>query len=781
VKAVEREFKLLEFDKILDALCRYTVTPMGRELAEDLEPATELFLAKRWQAETTEAVSLLTRHSLSLEKVPDLRQTLELAARGALLTEENLLGILKLLASATRLKTFFKREEGFPLLREMVEQLGVLPEMRERLRQVIDDEGRMRDDASAELLRLRRAAASAQRDLREKFDDFIRNPAKQKMLQENLITMRADRMVIPVKQEYRSQVPGVVHDQSASGATVFVEPLWAVEAHNKLAMLLSGAERERERILSVLSQWIGAEKELLHDSLTLYAELDFILAKGRLSLAWKGVEPELNNTGFLKIIGGRHPLLTGDVVPISLEMGQDFRTLVITGPNTGGKTVTLKTVGLFSILAQAGLHVPAAAGTELAVFPYIFADIGDEQNIEQSLSTFSGHLKNIIEIISNLVPGSLVLLDEVGAGTDPAEGAGLAMSLLEYMHSQGAVTVATTHYSELKAFAYMTKGMENASVEFDVASLSPTYQLLVGVPGQSNAFAIASRLGLPDEIITRGRSFLSEEETRLEEVVAGLVASRRRLELSSQQVETDRLESEAVLTRLRGEEAGLRQKREEILNKSRAEALEIVAAAKRESQRLLKELRRQVASAAPPDITALEQKSDLLNQMDEDLREKLAEPHQEKRLSAKEAVTGKEVYVHSLGQRGVITQAVESFIQVQVGAMRISVDADDLSLVQQSKKQKPAVTGLALFAKRDVLPEISVRGLTLDEAMLNVDNYLDEAVVAGLKEVRLIHGKGTGRLRTGLREYLKNHRHVASMRNAYQSEGGLGATVLILK
>ncbi len=780
MKTVERALKLLEFDKILSSLASFTVTPLGRELAEDLIPQSQLYLSVRWQTETTEAASLLKRHSLSMERVPDLRRILEMAALGGSLSEENLLGILRLLAAATRLKTFFKKEEGFPLLREMSDQLVVLPEMRERLRHVIDDEGHMRDDASPELSRLRRAVGNAERQLRERFDSFIKNPAKQKMLQDNLVTMRADRLVVPVKQEYRAQVPGVVHDQSASGATVFIEPLWAVEAHNNLAVLRSSVQRERERILAEVSQWVGSEKEALDNTLTLYTEFDFIVAKGLLSLSWHCTQPELNEVGYLKIIAGRHPLLGDEVVPISLEMGHDFRTLIITGPNTGGKTVTLKTVGLFSLMAQAGLHVPAAEGTKLAVFPYIFADIGDEQNIEQSLSTFSGHLKNIIEIIAKLQPGSLVLLDEVGAGTDPAEGAGLAMSLLEYMHSRGAVTVATTHYSELKAFAYMTEGMENASVEFDVASLSPTYQLLVGVPGQSNAFAIASRLGLPKEIIDRGRDFLSEEETRLEEVVAGLVASRRRLELSSLQMETDRQEGETLLARLRKEEAAQKSKRDEALNKARAEALEIVARARRESQHMLKELRRQ-ASSVRPDMAVLEEKSAVLEEMDQDLREKLSLPRDEKRLGVGDIEPGREVYVHSLGQRGVISQVADNSIQVQVGAMRISVEAADLSPVEPFKKQKPAVTGLALFASRDILPEVSVRGQTLDEALLNVENYLDEAAAAGLKEVRLIHGKGTGRLRIGLREYLKNHRHIASMRNAALSEGGLGVTVLTLK
>jgi DNA mismatch repair protein MutS2 len=470
------------------------------------------------------------------------------------------------------------------------------------------------------------------------------------------------------------------------------------------------------------------------------------------------------------------------VVPISLELGGEFSTLVITGPNTGGKTVTLKTVGLFSLLARAGLHVPAGGGTVLAVFPGIFADIGDEQNIEQSLSTFSGHLKNIIGIIENMTPGCLVLLDEVGAGTDPTEGAGLAMSLLEYFHKRGAVTVATTHYSQLKAFAYVTEGMENASVEFDVASLRPTFQLLVGVPGQSNAFAIAARLGLPGEIIERGRTYLSQEETRLEEVVADLVASRRRLELTSEKVEDDRREAEAVLVRLRRDEETLRLKKDEILRKAREEALDIVTRAKKESRQLLKELRRLAAAVKPPEPAQVEEAAAPVLDMEEELRQNLFRPAETGRLSRQELVPGREVYVNSLNQKGTVIQVNEDNVQIQVGAMRINAEAGDLSPAAAAKKKEvPAVTGLSLFVKKDVWPEISVRGMTLDEAIMAVENYLDEAAAAGLGEVRLIHGKGTGILRSGLREYLKSHRHVASLRPAHQHEGGLGATVLQLK
>lgn len=778
---MQREFRLLEFDKILERLAALTISNMGRELAEDLHITTSLERARRWQRETSEAVSLLTRYNVGLETVPDIRQPLQMAKKGGVLDEGQLFSVLKLLNTATRLKTFFREKEGYPLLLGLVEEMQALPELRERLREILDEDGQMRDDASPELFRLRRAVVAQERDLRERFERFIRNPANQKLLQENLVTLRGDRLVLPVRQEARPQVPGVVHDQSASGATVFIEPLWAVEAHNKLAMLRSEAEREREKILVQMSQWIGDYQEELYSTLNLYAEMDFILAKGRLSLSMNAVEPELNDRGYINIRTGRHPLLTGDVVPINLEMGDKFRTLVITGPNTGGKTVTLKTVGLFSLMAQAGLHVPAAKGTGIAVFPRIYADIGDEQNIEQSLSTFSGHLKNIIEIIVGLVPGGLVLLDEVGAGTDPTEGAGLAMSLLEYFHNGKAVTIATTHYSQLKAFAYMTPGMENASVEFDVTTLSPTYQLLVGVPGQSNAFAIADRLGLPHEIIERARAFLSQEETKLEEVVADLVASRKRLEITSRQAETDRLDAQELLASARRQQAELERKKDEILTKAKSEALEIVARARRDSQQLLKELRRLAAAAGPPPTQEIEELKEKLDNLDAELRDDLAEQQTAEKLAPGEIVAGREVTVISLNQRGTVVQVGEGQVTVQIGPMRVNVGLDDLAAVKGKQKEKLKVTGLALYAKKDVPRELSVRGLALDEAIFKVEDYLQEALLADVKEFRLIHGKGTGKLRTGLREHLKKHPLVESLRAAQQYEGGAGVTIVRLK
>jgi DNA mismatch repair protein MutS2 len=778
---MEREIRLLEFNRIRDFLAEKTITPMGRELAEDLVPTALATEAIRWQAETTEAVSLLQRHQVSMERVPDLRRILDLASRGSMLGEEQLNGVTRLLGALTRIKSFFKEKEGFPVLSGLALGMDPLPPLREELRRAIDEDGRMRDDASAELQRLRRAINSGERDLRDRFDRFIKNPANQKILQETLVTVRGDRLVVPVRQEYRTQVPGVVHDQSASGATVFIEPMWAVDANNKLAVNRREAERERERILVRLSQWVGAEKEELLQSLTLYAEFDFIMAKGRLSMEMRGVEPALNDRGYLRIVAGRHPLLSGEVVPVSLEMGHQLRTLVITGPNTGGKTVTLKTVGLFSLMAQSGLHVPAEEQTELAVFPRIFADIGDEQDITQSLSTFSGHMRNIIDIINHLTPGSLVLLDEVGAGTDPTEGAGLAMSILEYLHKSGAVTVATTHYSQLKAFAYLTDGMENASVEFDVATLRPTYQLLVGVPGVSNAFNIARRLGLGEDIITRGHEFLSQEETRLEELVADLVADRRRMEMASRQAQDEKQQAELLFLQARTERDDLNRKKAEILEAARREAQETVIRAKRDAQQLLKQLRK-LAAADTPAIADIDAATEKLQELEKTMDGLDTHHSGEKRLNTDELQSGMPVFVHSLGQRGTIAQVTGRLVQVQVGMMRIQVDADDLSAAQPTKRADVRQAALAVVTGHAELSrELDLRGLTLDEAEMKVDDYLAEAMAAGLKEVRLIHGKGTGRLRAGLKVYLQGHRGVESIRMGHPGEGGTGATVVKLK
>ncbi|HHX74616.1 MAG TPA: endonuclease MutS2, partial [Firmicutes bacterium] len=668
MKRLEREIRVLEFAKIRRALAEKCVTPLGRQLAETLSPSADSDLCRRLQAETSEAVSILSGHYLGMDAVPDLHRVFSLAERGGILSEEQLWGILRLLMAVTKVKHFFQAKEGFPLLRALAGRMDALPALREELKQTIDEEGRLREDASPEYARLNRAIAAGERALRERFDRFIKNPSNQKLLQENLVTMRGDRMVVPVRVEYRSQVQGVVHDQSASGATLFIEPLWAVEAHNKLSVLRREAEREKNRILAALSQAAGAAADSLADTLRLYAGLDLIMARGRQSLADKGVEPVLNDRGHLRLVAARHPLLTGDVVPISLEMGAELRTLVITGPNTGGKTVTLKTVGLFALMAQSGLHVPAEEGTALPVFPRIFADIGDEQDISQSLSTFSGHMKNIVEIIHELVPAALVLLDEVGAGTDPTEGAGLAMAILEYLHRHGAMTVATTHYSELKTFAWHTEGMENASVEFDVATLRPTYQLFVGVPGVSNAFAIAKRLGLPEEVIARAAGFLSREELRLEKVVADLVADRKRMEYMARQAEEERRQAQSLLLQVQEEKERLKQRKTELLAKAREEALEIVTRAKREARQIVRELRKIAAQPAGREESGQAEKlEEKLHFLDEELQAVLRPAENERRFRPEDLSAGMAVRVPSLGQAGTVVQVEGEQIQVQIG------------------------------------------------------------------------------------------------------------------
>ncbi|NLM45271.1 MAG: endonuclease MutS2 [Firmicutes bacterium] len=780
---MEREMRVLEFDKIRLSLAEKCITPLGRQMAETLAPAWDGDVCRRLQAETSEAVSLLSRHYLGMEAVPDLNRIFSLAARGGILGEEQLWQILKLLLAVTKIKLFFQEKEGFPLLGALAGGMNALPALREELKRAIDEEGRLREDASPEYARLNRAIAAGERALRERFDRFVKNPANQKLLQENLVTVRGDRMVVPVRVEYRSQVQGVVHDQSASGATLFIEPLWAVEAHNQLSVLRRDAEREKNRILAALSKAVGAAAESLASTLRLYAELDLILARGRQSLEHKGVEPLLDDKGHLRLVAARHPLLTGEVVPISLEMGGKLRTMVITGPNTGGKTVTLKTVGLFALMAQSGLHVPAEEGTALPVFPRIFADIGDEQDISQSLSTFSGHMKNIVEIIHGLVPDALVLLDEVGAGTDPTEGAGLAMAILEYLHRHGAMTVATTHYSELKTFAWHTEGMENASVEFDVATLRPTYRLLVGVPGVSNAFAIAKRLGLPEEVIARAADFLSREELRLEKVVADLVADRKRMEYMARQAEEERRQAQSLLRQVQQEKEKLEQRKAELLAKAREEALEIVARAKREARQIVRELRKMAAQPVGREESEqaekLEEKLHSLAGEVEAIRKPAAS---EKRYRPGELSAGMVVRVPSLGQAGTVVQVEGEQAQVQIGPMRVTVNVTELAPAPAAEgEEKQTVLPLPLAVRNDVPREIDLRGLTLDEATMKVDTYLAEAVLADLKEVRLIHGKGTGRLRAGLKAHLQGHPRVAEMRMGHPAEGGTGVTVVRLK
>ena len=587
-----------------------------------------------------------------------------------------------------------------------------------------------------------------------------------------------------MKAEYSANVPGLVHDQSTSGATLFIEPMAAVEMGNELKQWELKEKQEIERILAALSAEVAPYAPQLQENVDRLSELDFIFAKGLLSRDMYAVTPKLNQQGFINIIRGRHPLIPADrVVPSNLWMGRDFTTLIITGPNTGGKTVTLKTVGLFTLMAQAGLHVPADLGTELAVFEQVFADIGDEQSIEQSLSTFSSHMTNIVKIMHEVTPRDLVLFDELGAGTDPTEGAALAQSILTRLLHIRVRTLATTHYSELKAFALSTKGVENASVEFDVETLRPTYRLSIGVPGKSNAFEISRKLGLPENLIDAARELLSSESIRFEDVIANAeyhrqVAEKER-ELAAQAAqETIRLRDEAEKLRKEMEE-----KRESAMRKAREDARRVLENARRESESILSDLKKMKKNASTPDAEAAALRRQLEKSID-GLSEGLARPMDDAGLPPKTIKPGDRVKILTLGSEGTVLSAPNASgeVELQAGIMKFKAHLSQLRLVKaEPARQKASVKTQTGAMTRTVSMECDVRGMALDEALSAVDQYLNEAVMAGLNEVSIIHGKGTGVLRSGIQQHLRRHMLVKEFRLGVYGEGESGVTEVTLK
>ncbi|HHX51472.1 MAG TPA: endonuclease MutS2, partial [Clostridia bacterium] len=557
----------LELPKIISRLENQCSSPLGKDLVAQVQPLTDKNTIIALLEETTEAREIMRLYpTFSLGGIRDIRHSLWRVSRGAILITEELLAVLDTLEAVRGIKRFFGGiKEEFSHIRVWSNHLCELPEIQIAIKSAISEDGQVKDDASPELFRLRRRINEAQERIKTRLDNILRSPEHQKMLQELLITMRGDRYVLPVKQEYRSRFPGLVHDQSASGATLFIEPMSVVELNNDLRKFQLAEKREIEIILAALTQKIVSCMPELENTLQSLARLDFIFAKGRLSQAMDGCQPGLNSEGLMNIKKGRHPLITGEVVPIDIHLGREFRVLVITGPNTGGKTVALKTVGLLCLMAQCGLHIPAEPGTELAIFQSIFADIGDEQSIEQSLSTFSGHMTNIVGIIKKIKLPSLVLLDELGAGTDPVEGSALAIAILKKLHSLQAHTIATTHYSELKAFAYNTPGVENASVEFDPVTLRPTYRLLIGMPGRSNAFEIASRLGLDPEVVEEARSLISRDELEIGGLLEDLESKRNSLVQDQEETERIREELAVLQNDLEAEKRKLHEKEERII------------------------------------------------------------------------------------------------------------------------------------------------------------------------------------------------------------------------
>ena len=784
----ERTLRVLEFTKIRDMLTEKALTPLGAEKCQALVPSTNFQEISEWQEETEEALVVLTYvggHPMA--SFSDVRPYLALCDKGATLSPKALLEIGTLMrACRTARSALVTERDNTPRLKEKASLLGSFRNLEDDITTAILSEDEIADKASNELANIRRHLRGATERIKERLNSMIRSSAYQKYLQDPILTMRNDRYVLPVKAEYRASVPGLVHDQSASGATLFIEPMAAVEMGNELKQWEAKEKQEIERILAALSAEIAPYAVQLKENLELLAELDFAFAKGLLSRDMSGVTPKMNRDGFINIIRGRHPLIDREkVVPSNLWMGREFTTLIITGPNTGGKTVTLKTVGLFTLMAQAGLHVPAELGTELAVFQQVFADIGDEQSIEQSLSTFSGHMTNIVGIMNEVTADDLVLFDELGAGTDPTEGAALAQTILTALLRKKVRTLATTHYSELKAFALSTPGVENASVEFNVETLRPTYRLSIGVPGKSNAFEISRKLGLSEGLIDEAKKLLSTEDKRFEDVIANAEYHRQVAEKERKLAE----QAAAETTKLRDEAEFLRRemeaKREASLRKAKDEARRILENARRESESVMRELKQMKKSAASgPDMQAAALRKRLEDGIDS-LSEGLAQKADRVDKPPKTLKVGDEVEILNLKTRGVVLSAPDAKgeVQLQAGIVKLKAHISQLRLVKEepAKKQKSSFHAETGAMTRTVPMECDVRGMALDEAIPVVDQYLDEAVLASLTEVSIIHGKGTGVLRSGIQQHLRRHPHVKSFRLGVYGEGESGVTVVTLK
>ncbi|MEA4927324.1 MAG: endonuclease MutS2 [Candidatus Limiplasma sp.] len=782
---MNRELRVLEFTKIREQLATFCITPMGAERCASLVPYADYTEVSRALDETEEAVVLLAfLGGCPLVWFGDVREQLSLAQKGAALSPRALLDVAGCLRAARAARTALVRDrEDTPILTGLASRLTVLPSVEQEISDAILSEEEIADRASAELAGIRRQIRSVNERMREKLNSMVHSPSFSKYLQDSIITMRGDRYCIPVKAECRANVPGLVHDQSATGATLFVEPVAVVEMGNDLKQLHIKEEQEIARILQALSDHIGPYADDLRNDIDLLSHLDFAFAKGMLARDMRAVLPRLNRRGYIKIIRGRHPLIDRErVVPSNLWLGEEFTTLIITGPNTGGKTVTLKTIGLLTLMAQAGLHVPAELGTELAVFRRVFADIGDEQSIEQSLSTFSSHMRNIVDILDQVTGDDLALFDELGAGTDPTEGAALAQTILQSLLAAKVRTVATTHYSELKAFALSTSGVENASVEFDVTTLRPTYRLSIGIPGKSNAFEISRKLGLSEPLIEQARQLLSQNDVRFEDVIANAeyhrqVAEKERALAEETRQETVRLRDEAEALRREME-----QTREKNLRKAREDAKRVMENARREADAILTELKTLKKQAVAPEHEAQALKRRMEQGIDA-LSEGLAQPSEVHFVAPKTVRVGEHVEIVNLKTRGTVLALPDGKgeVLIQAGIMKLKAHLSQLRVVEPPQTKKSSVQAKTGAAVRNVPLELDVRGLAQDEALPEVDRYLDEATLAGLHEVSIIHGKGTGVLRAGIHRHLKGHMDVKSFRLGVYGEGEDGVTVVTLK
>lgn len=789
-----KSIEVLEYNKIIELLKEEAGSELSRTLASELCPGTDIHVISEELRSTTEAVDLIVhKGALPTEGLYDISPAANLARKGGCLTMRQLLQVHFNLAIASRVKSFLSGDiPQMPLIMSLAELIVTHPRLEEEIDRCILSEDEMADNASTELRSIRRGIIRQNDAIRNRLNQIVNNADNKTYLQDSIVTMRDGRYVIPVKQEHRTRFPGIVHDQSKAGATLFVEPQVIVNLNNELRELELAEQAEIAKILQQLSDNVG---ECYHDIVNnqdILVRLDFIMAKGKLSQRMGGEEPKIDSSGYLCIKEGRHPLLNAKkVVPITVDIGREYKTLVVTGPNTGGKTVTLKTIGLLAMMAQSGLHIPASSESRIPIYNDIFADIGDEQSIEQSLSTFSSHMKNIVGIVENAGENSLVLLDELGAGTDPTEGAALAIAVLDSLLSKKVTTVATTHYNEIKKYALSTDGVENASMEFNVETLSPTYRLSIGTPGKSNAFEISKKLGLPENIIERANQLIERGDIEFEDVLSAIEGDKKKAEAERDEAIAINAAMKQKQEELERDMVALEKKKEKMLADAREEARDMLRDARETANQVQKELRElSRLDSLGERNKGFESSRRKLKETEGKYAERVIKQVNNNPVNASQLSVGDRVKVLSLDQNGEILSLPDEKgdLTVQVGIMKANVNLDDLMLINDGSKKKKAPPAkstrygsMMKFKAQSVSITTNVQGENLDDAKMDVEKYLDDAYMAGLKEVTIIHGRGEGILKDGLRNYMKKNKHVASFRAGNYNEGGEGVTIVKLK
>lgn len=790
----QKALNTLEYNKIINVLADHAGSIMGKKLCHELLPSNDINDINAKQEETSDALSRLYRHGgLSFSGVTDVRPSIKRLAIQAALSPSELLDIARLLSITESVRQYGYSEDdkdSADVLTAMFCDLMPLTSLAREIKRCILSVDDIADDASSTLKSIRRNMKLTNDKIHAQLIKIVNSSNNKNILQDNIITMRNGRYCIPVKQEYKGMFPGMIHDQSSTGSTVFIEPMSVVTLNNELKELSNKEALEIEKILASLSEQVGFEAENITMDIELLAQLDFIFARASYAKSYTGSKPLFNNKGIIDIKRGRHPLLEKhSVVPIDLKLGTDYTMLIITGPNTGGKTVSLKTLGLFQLMGQSGLHIPASEGSSLAVFDDVFADIGDQQSIEQSLSTFSSHMTNIVSILNEASHNTLVLFDELGGGTDPTEGAALAMAILNYLHNQDIRCMATTHYSELKTYALSTDGIENACCEFDVASLRPTYRLLIGVPGKSNAFAISKKLGLPEYIIDDAMTHIDSTAIDFETIIQDLEKSKLTIDKERLEIENYKKETLALKEKLAAKEESLDKQRNQIIRDAKEEARDILEEAKEFADESIRKYNKWGKKPNNTNIKTLEAQRSLvrakLNSVSGELEYKA--PDRKAKHKASDFKLGAAVKVLSLGTNGIVNSLPnqKGDLYVTIGILRSLVNIKDLELIDDDvaskgkvKKVNPVYSSMSKSST--IRPEINLLGKTVDEALSELDKYIDDAYLSKLNQVTIIHGKGTGALRSAIWDYLKKQKNVKSYRRGEYGEGEAGVTIVEL-